>query len=113
MARLTSIRTLLAVAVTIEPLSNFFGQLNLYQMDVKNAFLNWDISKEIYMCPLLGFLVSAGKVCRLRRASYGLKQVPKTWSAKFSFTIASLVFSKVLMILPYLFAPLVLILRYF
>ena len=44
-------------------------------MDVKNAFLNGDISEEVYMQPPPGLSVESNKVCHLRRALYGLKQV--------------------------------------
>ena len=45
-------------------------------MDVKNAFLNGDLSEEVYMQPLPGRSVELNKVCYLRRALYGLKQAP-------------------------------------
>ena len=42
-------------------------------MDVKNAFLNRDLSEEVYMQPPLGLSVESNKVCHLRRAFYVLK----------------------------------------
>ena len=48
----------------------------LYQMDVKNAFLNGDLHEEVYMQPPLGYPHSGSQVCRLRRALYGFKQAP-------------------------------------
>ena len=56
-------------------------------MDVKNAFLNGDLSEEVYMQPPSGLSVDSNKVCHLRRALYGLKQAPRAWFAKFSSTI--------------------------
>ena len=56
-------------------------------MDVKNAFLNGDLSEEVYMQPPPGFSFKLNKICYLRRALYGLKQAPRVWFAKFSFTI--------------------------
>ena len=59
-------------------------------MDVKNAFLNGDLSEEVYMQPSLGLSVESNKVCHFRRALYGLKQAPRAWFAKFSSTISRL-----------------------
>ena len=59
-------------------------------MNVKNAFLNADLSEEVYMQPPPGLSVESNKVCHLRRALYGLKQAPRTWFAKFSSTISHL-----------------------
>ena len=59
-------------------------------MDVKNAFLNGDLSEEVYMQPPPGLSVEPNKVCHLQRALYGLKQAPRAWFAKFSFTISRL-----------------------
>ena len=59
-------------------------------MDVKNAFLNGDLSEEVYMQLPLGLSVESNKVCYLRRALYGLKQAPRAWFAKFSSIISRL-----------------------
>ena len=59
-----------------------------FQMDVKNAFLNGDLSEEVYMQPHPGLSVELNKVCHIRRALYGLKQAPRAWFAKFSSTIS-------------------------
>ena len=59
-------------------------------MDVKNAFLNGNLSEEVYMQPPPGLSVESNKVYHLRRALYGLKQVPRAWFAKFSSTISRL-----------------------
>ena len=49
-ARLTSVRALLAVAAS--------QHWSLCQMDVKNAFLNGDLSEEVYICSyLLNYLI--------------------------------------------------------
>ncbi|XP_028086704.1 uncharacterized protein LOC114287521 [Camellia sinensis] len=62
-------------------------------MDVKNAFLNGDLTKKIYMQPPLGSSILSTKVCKLHRAFYGLKQAPHAWFAKFSSTISDFEFS--------------------
>jgi hypothetical protein len=45
-------------------------------MDVKAAYLNGDLDEEIYMDQAEGLVVPSqeDKVCRLRKAIYGLKQ---------------------------------------
>jgi len=50
--------------------------LELYQMDVKTAFLNGELDKEIYIDQPVGFVVNGEerKVCKLRRFIYDLKQ---------------------------------------
>jgi len=48
-------------------------------MDVKTAFLNGDLTEEIYMKRLEGLNASIDKVCKLTKFLYGLKQAPKFW----------------------------------
>ena len=45
------------------------------------------------MQPLPGYAHPPGKVCKLRRALYGLKKAPRAWFAKFSATIGDFGFS--------------------
>ena len=59
-------------------------------MDVKNAFLNGNLSEEVYVRPPPGLSVESNKVCHFRRVLYGLKQAPRAWFAKFSSTISRL-----------------------
>lgn len=55
----------------------------LRQYDVKNAFLNGYLEEEVFMEPPLG--INCGdKVCRLKKASYSLKQSPRAWFGRFS-----------------------------
>ena len=68
----------------------FASKWNLFQMYVKNAFLNGDLSEEVYMQPPPGLSVELNKVCHIRRALYGLKQALRAWFAKFSSTISRL-----------------------
>ena len=57
---------------------------------LNNAFLNGDLSEEVYMQPPPGLSVESNKVCHLRCALYDLKQALQAWFAKFSFTISRL-----------------------
>jgi hypothetical protein len=68
-ARLTSIHSILAVASV--------RHWDLFQMDVKNVFLNGDLNEEVFMQPPPGYTHPPHKVCRLRQALYGLKQAPR------------------------------------
>ena len=68
MARLSYVRTLIVVSVARKRL--------FFHMDVKNAFLNGELSKEVYMKLPPSYSHLSGfphRVFRLRRALYGLK----------------------------------------
>jgi hypothetical protein len=58
-------------------------------MDVKSAFLNDDLKEEVYVHQPLGFAIPGkeGKVLRLRKALYGLRQAPRAWNAKLDSTL--------------------------
>jgi hypothetical protein len=48
----------------------------VHHMDVKSVFLNEDLKEEVYVHQPAGFIVAAqeGKVLRLRKALYSLRQ---------------------------------------
>jgi hypothetical protein len=48
-------------------------------MDVKSVFLNGDLKDDVYMHQPPGFAISdkEGKVLRLRKTLYGLRQTPR------------------------------------
>ena len=58
--------------------------LELYQMDIKTAFLNGNIDEIIYMVQLENFESNDSKklVCKLKRSIYGLKQTSQTMVLK-------------------------------
>ena len=81
-ARLSSVRTLITVYAACK--------WPLFQMDIKNAFLNGELSEEVYMKLSPDYSHPPGfrhRVFRLLRALYGLKQAPQVWFAKFSYII--------------------------
>ena len=80
-AKLHTIRILLSLATNLE--------WELWQMDVKNAFLQGELEDEVYMHPPPGLekLVKPGNVLRLKKAIYGLKQSPRAWYHKLSTTL--------------------------
>lgn len=65
--------------------------LDLSQMDVKTAFLNGKLDEEIYVRQPQGFEVPGqeGKVYRLHRAVYGLKQASRAWHKDLDATLTS------------------------
>lgn len=88
MARMESVRLLLALAATEE--------WEVHHMDVKSAFLNRDLKEEVYVQQPSGFIVAGEehKVLRLRKALYDLRQAPRAWNTKLAESLVSLGFSK-------------------
>ncbi|KAK1626816.1 hypothetical protein QYE76_001131, partial [Lolium multiflorum] len=80
-AKLKSVRILLAIAA--------FFDYEIWQMDVKTAFLNGDIEEELYMVQPKGFVdpKNANMVCKLQRSIYGLKQASRSWNRRFDKVI--------------------------
>lgn len=70
-SRLNTIQVLLSLAANLD--------WPLFQLDVKNAFLNGDLLEKIYMDIPPGFVSESttNKVCRFKKSSYGLKQSPR------------------------------------
>ena len=81
-AKLNTIRVLLSAAANKD--------WSLYQLDVKNAFLNEDLKGEVYMNPPPRFEAQFNnRVCKLLKSLYGLKQSPRAWFDRFSTYIKS------------------------
>jgi hypothetical protein len=62
---------------------------------VKSAFLNGDLQEEVYVAQPPGFARNGeeGKVFRLHKALYGLRQAPRAWNAKLNATLQHLGFT--------------------
>lgn len=73
-ARMTTIRTVLSVASV--------KQMCLSQFDISTAFLygKLDINDEIYISQPEGFDDKSGRVCKLKKSLYGLKQAARCWN---------------------------------
>ena len=80
-AMLKSVQILLAIAA--------FYNFEIWQMDVKTAFLNGFLKEELYMMKPEGFVdpKGANKVCKLQRSIYGLLQASWSWNIRFDEVI--------------------------
>ena len=87
-AMLKSIRILLAVAA--------YHDYEIWQMDVKTAFLNGDLTEDIYMQQPQGFIAAGQEtmVCKLNRSIYGLKQASRSWNIRFNSAVKSFDFEQ-------------------
>lgn len=58
--------------------------LELRQFDIRTAFLNGELDEEVYIRAPVGaeHLAAPGKVLRLRRALYGLRQAGRAWNKR-------------------------------
>jgi hypothetical protein len=58
-------------------------------MDVKMAFLNGELFKNVYMAQPKGFIVKGKEHlgCHLKKSIYGLKQAFRQWYLKFDEAI--------------------------
>jgi hypothetical protein len=68
----------------------------VHHLDVKSAFLNGDLTEEVYVSQPPGFVIDGmeGKVLRLNKALYGLRQALRAWNAKLHSTLRSLGFTR-------------------
>lgn len=86
-ARMDSIRTLIAIAAA--------KGLIIEQFDVSTAFLNGDITDNLYIEAPDGYDIDKHKCLKLKRALYGLKQAPRVWNSKFDKTLKKLGFRSI------------------
>ena len=79
-AKINTIRVLLSLAANL--------YWSLQQLDVKNAFLNGDL-EEVYtdLPPSFDSKSKNGKISKLKKSLYGLKQSPRAWFDRFSSMI--------------------------
>ena len=82
-AMLKSIRILLSIVT--------FYDYEIWQMDVKTAFLNGNLEESIYMVRPEGYIQKDQdqKVCKLQKSIYGLKKASRSWNIRFDTVIKS------------------------
>ncbi|GJY97194.1 retrotransposon protein, putative, ty1-copia subclass [Tanacetum coccineum] len=87
-ADIRAIRILIAIAT--------FYDYEIWQMDVKTAFLNGYLDEDIYMVQPEGFVdpKHPTKVCKLQRSIYGLKQASRSWNKRFDEEIKKFRFTQ-------------------
>ncbi|GJW68676.1 retrotransposon protein, putative, ty1-copia subclass [Tanacetum coccineum] len=87
-ADIRAIRILLAIAA--------FYDYEIWQMDVKTAFLNGHLSEDIYMMQPERFMDPnhPNKVCKLQCFIYGLKQESRSWNKRFDVEIKKIGFTQ-------------------
>ncbi|KAL5555280.1 hypothetical protein UlMin_037516 [Ulmus minor] len=85
---LKSIRILLSIAAHLD--------YEIWQMDVKTAFLNGRLEESIYMIQPEGFIAKGQehRVCKLQRSIYGLKQASRSWNIRFDQAVKSFGFEQ-------------------
>ncbi|KAK2382604.1 secreted RxLR effector protein [Trifolium repens] len=85
---LKSVRILLAIAA--------YNDYEIWQMDVKTAFLNGNLLEDVYMTQPKGFGIpeESKKICKLQRSIYGLKQASRSWNLRFDETVRQFEFIK-------------------
>jgi hypothetical protein len=84
-AQCASFRMLISIAAQ--------QRLQIEQIDVSTAFLNGELSEEVYV-QLPACLPSTSRVWRLRKALYGLKQAAKAWNDKLTAELSILGFQQ-------------------
>ncbi|GJS27658.1 retrotransposon protein, putative, ty1-copia subclass [Tanacetum coccineum] len=87
-SNIRAIRILLAIAA--------FCDYEIWQMDVKTAFLNNHLSEDVYMVQPEGFVdpKHPNKVCKLQRSIYGMQQASRSWNKRFDVKIKKIGFTQ-------------------
>jgi hypothetical protein len=87
-ARMESVCILLALAAQ--------EGWQVHLMDMKSTFLNKDLNEEVYIRQPAGFIVTdqEGRVLRLKKALYDLRQAPREWNSKLDDTLKGMGFTQ-------------------
>eukprot|EP00047_Mylnosiga_fluctuans_P021649 m.107308 g.107308 ORF g.107308 m.107308 type:complete len:1346 (+) comp8977_c1_seq1:110-4147(+) len=85
------LRTLLSMATK--------QNMHIHSIDIKTAFLNGDLTEDVYMHPPQGeqrtdSTTGERLVCKLRKSLYGLRQAPRAWYEKLHGVLVQLGFKR-------------------
>jgi hypothetical protein len=87
-ARMESVRLLFVLVVQ--------EGWHVHHMDIKSVFTNDDLKEEVCVHQPSGFVIPGkeGKVLRLCKAIYGLRQAPRVWNARLDSTLKGVGFGQ-------------------
>ena len=87
-ARIETIRLVIAIAAS--------NGWEIHHLDVKTAFLHGELKEDVYVTQPEGFVVAGreGKVYKLKKALYGLRQAPRAWNVKLNGILQELDFRR-------------------
>ena len=87
-AMLKSVWIILAIAA--------YFDYEIWQIDVKTAFLYGNLTEDVYMMLPEGFVdpTNTGKICKLQKSIYGLKQASRSWNIHFDEVVQGFGFIK-------------------
>lgn len=85
-AKIKSLRFVLALAVQFN--------LALHQVDFASAYLFGELEEEVYIEQPEGFDTGDGRVCKLSKSLYGLKQAGRVWNKLLNSTLLQLGFRR-------------------
>ncbi|XP_075077025.1 uncharacterized protein LOC142163786 [Nicotiana tabacum] len=79
--KMVTVRSVIALAASTH--------WTIHQMDVYNAFLQGDLTEEVFMCIPPGFVGCNNRslVCKLNKSLYGLKQASRQWNIKLTTSL--------------------------
>ncbi|CAI5999645.1 unnamed protein product [Closterium sp. NIES-64] len=64
----------------------------IIQMDIPTAFLNGILEEDVYMTQPPGYEDGTGRVCKLKKSIYSLKQAPRCWYQKLAAVLEEMGF---------------------
>ncbi|CAI7781116.1 unnamed protein product [Closterium sp. NIES-53] len=64
----------------------------IIQMDISTAFLNGILEEDVYMTEPSGYEDGTGRVCKLKKSIYGLKQAIRCWYQKLTAVLEEMGF---------------------